>query len=499
MAFLLGVVVTQPIYSSVSDVMGRTLPLYSSILLFAVGSALFAATDDMNVLVAGRLLQGLGVGGLDVLQVIILSDMTSLRERAFWLGLESIPVAAGSIAGPILGALFAQHVSWRWIGWVNLPVIGTALALAVVFLRLRSLPMSRLARLRRLDWVGMALFTTGVTCVTLPLTWADLLYGWASWRTLVPLLSGVGLLIVFAVLEARPGLDEPMLPYRILTGTNALTARVTLLCSTVHGLVLYTLTLYIPLFFEAVYNESPLGAAVTFLPTMISTVVFTAVTPAGIQWTRRYRLIFIFAWLFATVSMGLWCTVGPATSHADLIGYQIMLGVGAGAGFSFPLPMQASVPDVNDTGLASGMIITMRLTGGLVGLTVASALFSGVFRGNVEVLGSSLPGVLREKLQGASNVIDLILELNSLDLAAEVMTGLVEAYRNAFRAIWIAMTCFSALGLLLSLLIKDLSLERDALGRQAFVSETQPLGRQAIEAPASNPNEVEMASVSGRL
>ncbi len=117
MSFLLGVIVTRPIYSSASDVLSRQLPLDRLIALFMAGcSIMFAATDNFNALLGGRLIQGVGVGGFNVLQVIILSDMTSLHGRPFWLGLESVPVAVSSIARPILGAVFVQRVSWRWIG-----------------------------------------------------------------------------------------------------------------------------------------------------------------------------------------------------------------------------------------------------------------------------------------------------------------------------------------------------------------------------------------------
>ncbi|RYP30533.1 hypothetical protein DL767_006210 [Monosporascus sp. MG133] len=230
----------------------------------------------MNVLVVGRLLQGLGAGGLDVLQMVILSDISSLRECPFWLGLESPPVAAGSIVGPLLGALYAEHVGWRWIGWVNLPVIGAALMLAVLFLRLRSLGVALRARLRRVDRTGIALFCPRRN------------------------------LRLFAR-RARtcPG---PMLPYRVLAGPNAVTARATLWCSAVQGLVLYILSTYTPLFFEAVYLETPLAAAVALLPMAISSVAFeaaAAAVPAIIGLTARYRIILMLGWVLATVFIGL--------------------------------------------------------------------------------------------------------------------------------------------------------------------------------------------------
>lgn len=153
-SFILGVAITQPIYVSVSDVLGRKPPLYSSMILFFAGAIIFATAQSMPVLIAGRLIQGLGGGGIDVLEEIILADITSLKERPMYLGFIAVAIAAGSILGPIVGALFSEFASWRWIGWVNLPIVGLASVLAFFFLRLRAIPMTFSEKVRQLDWTG---------------------------------------------------------------------------------------------------------------------------------------------------------------------------------------------------------------------------------------------------------------------------------------------------------------------------------------------------------
>jgi len=215
---------------------------------------------------------------------------------------------------------------------------------------------------------------------------------------------------VSAVFESLACLAESRLPYRTLAGTNKVTTRATLLCSTAHSLILYRLILYMPLFFKAVYKRSPLDPAVTFLPMIISIIAFTAATPAATEWLRHYRVIFTIDWLLSTVFMGLWCTVGPATPCVRIIAYQVMFGMG-GAGFALPLPMLASVPHVHDAGLASGLVMTVRLRGGFNGLTIASNLHR-----STDSLGAQLPESLRGKLFGERNAIGFILVLKTLDL-----------------------------------------------------------------------------------
>lgn len=100
MSFMLAVVVTQPLYTTMSDVLGRNVPLYASFVLFIVGSVIFALAQSMAVLILGRIFQGLGAGGLDVLGEMIVADTTSLQERPLYLGILALPMSAGSIAGP---------------------------------------------------------------------------------------------------------------------------------------------------------------------------------------------------------------------------------------------------------------------------------------------------------------------------------------------------------------------------------------------------------------
>lgn len=112
LVFTLAVVVAQPIYTSVSNVMGRKKVLYAAFVLFAVGSIVFAVSPNMGVLIFGRTIQGLGGGGLDVLSEVITADITTLKERAFWIGMLSVPMSAGCILGPVLGAVFSDYADW---------------------------------------------------------------------------------------------------------------------------------------------------------------------------------------------------------------------------------------------------------------------------------------------------------------------------------------------------------------------------------------------------
>ncbi|KAI1781220.1 MFS general substrate transporter [Hypoxylon cercidicola] len=466
-SFILGVAVTQPIYVNVSDILGRKLPLYTSMVLFAIGAVVFAVAHDMPVLIVGRLIQGLGAGGLDVLEEIILADITNLKERPLYIGVLAVAIAAGTISGPVIGAVFSEFVDWRWIGWINLPFVVIAFVLAFFFLRLRNIPQSISVKVRGLDWVGMALFAVGTCAAALPLSWADSLYPWSSWRTIVPLAIGVIVLAIFCFYEKRAadkGVTNTILPYRVFANTTSVLSLAT---GFIHGLIMYTMLLYLPLFFQAVFLEAPLDAAKTILPVCALVVAFSLFAPITIEITRRYRVLLWVGWLVTTLFLGLWCLIAQNTSRTEVYVFQVLIGAGTGILFTgTQVPMQASVVDVNDTGLAVGMLVVFRLFGALVGLAISSTAFSSVFQRSIAALGT-LPEQVRV-LNDPSQAVGFIPSLRTLDLPSEYMITLVEAYRKPFLAIWIIITCLSGIGLFLSFFIKELSLESEDVGRQGF-------------------------------
>ncbi|KAI1778814.1 MFS general substrate transporter [Hypoxylon cercidicola] len=462
-SFTLGVVITQPVYVSLSDILGRKPPLYASIVLFSVGAVVFATAHDMTTLIAGRLIQGLGGGGLYVLQDMILTDMTNLKERPLYIGFLAIAVAIGTILGPILGALFTDFASWRWIGWINLPILGVGCLIFVFFLHLNAIPIGFASRLSRVDGVGILLFAVGATAIALPLSWSGSLYPWSSWRTILPFVIGLVVLVIFVLFEKKVPV-EPMLPFRILSNITAIASLVT---GFFHGAIMYTLLLYLPLFFQAVFLQPPLQAAISTLPLCCVTVAFSFIAPVVVEITRRYRCLIWFGWVCITLFLGLWYRVNRSTPLAEAYTFQCLLGMGVGTVFTgTQVPVQASVTHVDDTGLAIGTLIVIRLFGALVSLSISSTVFSSIFQHSITAIGD-LPEsvkILKDPNQG----IDFISALITWQLPDELLNRIVGAYTQAFQAIWVVMICFSGIGFLISLLIKDLTLEKEDIGRQGL-------------------------------
>lgn len=461
-SFLLAVVVTQPLYTSFSDVFGRMFPLYLAFLLFGVGSIVFAVADSMAVIILGRVLQGLGGGGLDVLGEIIVADITSLKERPLYLGLLAVPMALGSILGPIVGALFAEYVSWRWIGWINLPLVVVGFAFCFFFLRLKPIDQSVYVKLKSVDWFGMLLFSIGLTAFILPLSWGGSMFPWQSWKTILPLVLGVALLVALGFYESRP--RAPIFPYRLFRSPTALT---TLVGSFVHGLIVYCMLAYLPIYLQAVRLEAPIRGAILAFPLGLTVVTFSVLSAIAVQLSRRYRWNIWLGWIFTACGLGLMSMLDRSSTIAEQSGFQIIAGLGIGALYVvLVIPMQASAPSVDDTGLAVGMLVFFRLLGAVVGLAIGSAAFNNVFDQHIASNGPLPPSAAM--FQNSSEAIGAIPLLRTADLPPETMAVILDAYTRAIRATWLIMAGLGAVGFVTSLAMKELTLEKEEMGRQHF-------------------------------
>lgn len=454
----------QPIWASISNEFGRKFPLYISIGLFFVGSIVFATAQNMGTIIVGRVLQGLGGGGIDVLVQVILADMTTLEERSTYLGLMAIPSAVGNIMGPTVGALFSTYASWRWIGWINLPWLGIGTPLVVIFLKLRPIPLDStlLGNLKRLDWIGIALLIVGISILVIPMSWAGSLYPWPSWQTLLPMFLGVAALVAFGFYEGKPA--DPIVPHRIF---HSKTANVTLLGGFLHGAVLVSLLQYLPLLYQAVELQSAIASAVYLLPTSIISVLVAAVSMMLVPLFGGYVWLLRLSWVIVTLGSGLLALFEVGSSPSMCYGLPILWGQGVALLRLNILPMQASVKNVDDTGSAIGQFLTIRMFGGLVGLTISSSIFNNVFSRTITDTTLQLTGALAP-LKDASNAVSFIDSLASLHVPLSTLDQVLGVYLKCFHTIFYVMTGLSALGLVSSMFLDEINLKGRGLGNQRF-------------------------------
>ncbi|KAL9108703.1 MAG: hypothetical protein Q9227_006499 [Pyrenula ochraceoflavens] len=411
------------------------------------------------LLIAGRTIQGVGGGGMEALCEVVLTDITTLKERPFYIGILGFTWAAGAVTGPLLGGAFAQYATWRWIAWVNLPLTGIALVLLPIFLTLKVDRSSTKSKLIRMDWFGMILLTLGMALFVIAIAWAGQLFPWNSWQTIFPLILGFALLVAFAWYERYP--KEPAINPRLFANR---TSSITFAGSLIHGLLMWMLSYYAVLYFQGAAQSTPFQSSLETLP-LAFTITPTAIICAFvISKMRRYLWTNWIGWILLTIGTGTLLLLKYDSPRALYSSLLIAPGLGCGLLLSaLAVPLQASL-SVDDVGVAMGTQVFFRAIGSVFGVAILSAIFTNQFGvGLREVhLSSSV------QLPDANDAMYFMSQISKLGLSDGDKVQILKVYAESVKYIWIFGSVLAFIGLVTSFFMKELSLESEELSRQAL-------------------------------
>ncbi|ROW07824.1 hypothetical protein VMCG_03376 [Cytospora schulzeri] len=468
-SFLLASTVLQPTVASLSNIFGRKHLIYITSTFFAAGSLTSALADTPSVLLAGRTIQGVGGGGILALTEVVITDLVPLAFRGQWFSVMSAFWSVGTVAGPLVGAAFAQDVTWRWIFFINLPLIALGVLLVAVFLHQAKVPGGVGSKLARFDWLGSVLFTAGLTAFLFGLTTGGVMYDWGSWRVLLPLIIGAIGLVVFGFWEFRYA-REPIINKDIFNNWDMI---VSYMMTVFHGMILWSLLYFLVLYYQAVKLFTPVLSAVAALPETLT------VAPAGIvvgliaSRTGHYRWSLRAGWLLTTLGAGLLLLLGPDTPTAAWIGLNLPVGVGAGMLFpAMTLSIQAASPP-HLSGEAAAFFSFLRDLGQAVGVAVSGAIFQNVFRRRLLALPDLDPGLAWEYSRDATAVVGIIKGMGPGARREEI----VDAFNGGLQAIYVSMIAFGAFCLVLGASIRGYSLQQEHVTRQGLLRQSASIER----------------------
>ena len=292
-AYLLSATSAVPIYGKLSDIHGRRIMLLVSISTFLVGSVLCAIAPSMLSLIAARFVQGIGGGGLLALSQTIVGDMLSPRERSGYQVYFATAFTTASLAGPVLGGFFAQHLTWSMIFWINVP-------LGIAAFLMTNEPLKRLPRHERkhkLDVVGAVLLVASTSTLLIALSWAGVRYGFLSIETAAILALSLGLFVAFYMRLRHTA--EPLIPLEVLYNRVVLTAT----CAAALSVGLFLgLAIYVPLLFENVRGLSASQSGIALLPLMVGTVGGTLMAGRAMAHLEHYKMLPLVALPFAIIA-----------------------------------------------------------------------------------------------------------------------------------------------------------------------------------------------------
>ena len=280
-AYLLSSTVSVPLFGKISDLYGRKLMLQVTIAIFLLGSVLAGFAQSMPQLILARGVQGVGGGGIMAMTFTILGDILSPRERGKYVGYFTGVFASASVIGPLVGGFFVDHVSWRWVFLINLPLGAIAMVVAARYLHIR-----KTVRPHSIDLLGALLLTVSVTSVLLASSWGGQEYAWGSPQIVGLFVIGVVLAVAFVLQERRA--QEPILPLRLFRD-RVFTVCVTL--SALLGSVMIGASTFLPLFLQVVTGASATSSGLLLIPMMAGVVIGSNVCGRLVHRTGRYKAV----------------------------------------------------------------------------------------------------------------------------------------------------------------------------------------------------------------
>ncbi len=428
-AFAVASTATTPLYGKLSDQFGRRPAFFASIGIFLGGSALCGAAHSMAMLIGARALQGLGAGGLIVLSQTTIGDLVAPRERGRYQGMVAATFALCSVAGPLLGGVITDLLSWPWIFYINLP-LG---ALALVILS-RSLPAHTPRQAAPIDFAGFALIIAATCTGLLMLSWGGAVYPWLSAPILgLGLATAMLLCLLWPVERAAP---EPALPPRLFAdrvfaaGVVGITLTVT---------ALFGSLVFVPLFFQAVMGRSATEAGLRMAPLMGGLIVSSVIGGRMVSRTGRLKIFPVAGLALATLTYLVlaWAVLHSVEANG-LDGLLALLGLGMGLVMPNVTTAVQNAVARQDLGVATSTVGFFRSLGGAFGVAA-----SGM------ILAASLPH------QAAAGVG--LAQIGTLPAAARA--ELLHGYAHALAMTFLAASCVSAVGFVALVIMPERTLK----------------------------------------
>jgi EmrB/QacA subfamily drug resistance transporter len=366
--YILASTVATPIWGKLGDLFGHKLSFMASIVLFLLGSALCGLSQNMAELVGFRALQGLGAGGLMVGIMSVIGMLVTPRERGKYMGIMMAVMPAAMIGGPLLGGWITDHVSWRWIFYVNLP-----LGIVSLFVVWSTLHLAREERHTTvvIDWWGAATLTAWTSALVLMITWGGNQYPWGSWQELG--LGAVALVMFLVFLRTQRRAVDPILPLRLFRNVNFSLANT---LGFVAGFAMFGGITFLPQYQQFVQGQSATNSGLLLLPMMLSAMFFSLAVGQLISRTGVYRPFPIIGTALLALGMWLFSTMGVTTGTGTTAAFMVALGAGMGCLMQTTNLIAQNSVSLRDMGAATGGTTFVRTLGGSLGVAILGAVYT---------------------------------------------------------------------------------------------------------------------------
>ncbi|MGH3098175.1 MAG: MFS transporter [Streptosporangiales bacterium] len=421
--YLLGQTISMPLYGKVGDFIGRRNAFHLAIAIFLAGSIVAGLAQSMGMLIACRAVQGIGAGGLMIGAQTIMADIVSARERGKYMSVMGPMIGVATVLGPLLGGFLTQHVSWRWIFYINVPVGIAAFVVTAAVLKL-SKPQHQKTKV---DYKGAAFMALGVAALVLMLNWGGTRYDWVSLPIFALIAGAVVFIPLWLLVERRA--EQPILPLRLFRDG---VFRVNTIMAFMVGIAMFGAVSYLPTYLQLSLGASATKSGILMLPLMGGLMFSAVITGQTISRTGRYKPFPIIGAGIASVGMYLLSLLDASTTRGESSLYMVVLGLGLG--FIMPtliLTTQNSVAK-RDMATATANVNFFRQIGAAFGVALIGSLFTSRL---TDQLAQNLPPGASQAMGGDGKAQGLTTQIVD-KLPPDIAHAVVVSYADALTPLY---------------------------------------------------------------
>lgn len=443
-ATLLASTASTPIWGKLADLFSKKLLIQLSIVIFVVGSVLAGLSQSVDTLIAWRVLQGLGLGGLQALVQIAMAAMISPRERGRYAGLLGSVMAVATVGGPLLGGLL---VDTSWLGWRWCFYVGVPFGLVALVLLQRTLHLPVTKRDVHIDYLGAAFLTAGVSALLVWVTLAGDSFAWASTETALFVGGGAAAVVAFVITELRA--KEPIVPLRLFRDR---TTTLAIIASIAIGIAMFGSSVFLGQYLQISRGFSPTEAGLLTIP-MVAGLLLSS-TVSGILITRygRWKRFLVAGSVLVVVGFALLSVVDHETDMVLLCSFLFVLGVGIGMTMqNLVLAVQNTVA-ASDLGAASSAVAFFRSLGGTIGVSVLGAVLASRVGDLIRAGLADVPGAAQAAGSGEVGLANLT------DAPPAIQTLIRVSYGDATGRIFLISAVIAVVAAVAVVLIREVAL-----------------------------------------
>ncbi|KAE8151382.1 major facilitator superfamily domain-containing protein [Aspergillus avenaceus] len=435
-AYLIANAACQPVSGRLTDIFSRRAGLIFCNIFFAAGNLVCGFARSESVMVLGRIVAGIGGGGLTAIGTIVTSDLVPLRQRGVWQGFGNICFGAGGALGGVFGGLINDTLGWRWAFLLQVPFIVVSGILVCVKLKLPT-KETGVAKLKRVDFLGLTTLVVALVLLLLGLNTGGSQLPWTHPLVITSLSLSAGFLGVFVYIEARIA-SEPVIPVWLLLDRTVLSVCLT---NWFTNMSVYGLIFYLPLFLQ-VQGSSATAAGARLIPQAIGTSVGGMASGVLMRATGRYQIYSYVSMALLVVSSALVCTLTFTSPSWLPFVYFFLVGLAFGGILTITLVALISAVDHDHHAVVTSASYAFRSTGSTIGITIASAVFQNVLKMGLW----SRFGDREHAEELISRIRDNLKELKNLPPGLK--TGALAAFMESLRAVFLTLLGLTILGTL---------------------------------------------------